>query len=292
MIAIDLGSNTLRGIVYDDGFKQSFETMVKTAENLSRDGVIGEPAIERIVKALKEMDGQLSFSEHDVVAKTTAALRMARNSEAVLALIKEQTGVLFEVISGEREAYYTQLAVRYRLKHLDIERKSFVLLDVGGGSTELIICRDEVKSISVNVGIVTMAESFTDKESLIKNLYKEFEVFRDFIAKEDMPKLLISTAGTPTTMASMKHKLTVESYDPCIVNGTTLTRDDMAEQLQRLLDMDEKQRALHVGVGRDTLIITGVEILRVLLDILHFDSMLVIDDGMREGIAIDFIKNV
>ena len=291
MIAIDLGSNTVRGIKMNcptQTFHESFERMVKTAEGLSKTGKISKAAIDRIVDALLAMKKVIDFEGEKVVAKTTAALRMASNSKEAIKEIYEKTAVLFEIIDAKQEAFYTQLAVKSRLKSLKRE-SDFVLLDVGGGSTEVIVCSDDdVDSISVNVGIVTMAEQFTHKDVLIDALYQSLEPIKTFMSdKPSGSKILVSTAGTPTTMASMKHGLTVESYDPVIINGTSLSRDDLSLQLQRLLGMDEAQRSLHVGVGRDTLIITGVEILRVLMDILGFEVMIVIDDGVREGIAID-----
>lgn len=291
MIAIDLGSNTIRGIKMDcltQTFQGSFERMVKTADGLSITGMVSQAAVERIVSALLAMKNVLDFKNETVVAKTTAALRMASNSEAVIQEIYEKTDVLFEIIDAKKEAFYTQLAVKSRLKSLDLET-NFVLLDVGGGSTEVIVCSDEsVDSMSVNVGIVTMAEQFTHKDALVEALYQSLEPIRDFMQDySGESKMLVSTAGTPTTMASMKHGLTVKSYNADIINGTSLSRVDLSKQLERLLDMNEDQRAVHVGVGRDDLIITGVEILRVLMDILDFQSMIVIDDGVREGIAID-----
>ena len=291
MIAIDLGSNTIRGIKMNcqkNSFEESFERMVKTADGLSTTGEIAQATVERIVDALDAMKKEIDFHGESIVAKTTAALRMASNSEEVIKLIYQRTGVLFEVIDAKQEAFYTQLAVKSRLELLNAGNEC-LLLDVGGGSTEVIVCSDEgVESMSVDVGIVTMSQSYKDKESLVKSLYSSLEPVKHFMQSiENKPKMLVSTAGTPTTMASMKQGLTVKSYDPTIVNGTILNDDDLERQLQRLLDMDEEQRALHVGVGRDSLIVTGVEILRVLMDLLEYDEMIVIDDGLREGLAID-----
>jgi exopolyphosphatase / guanosine-5'-triphosphate,3'-diphosphate pyrophosphatase len=292
MISIDLGSNTIRAIVYDGGFQKSYEKMVKTAENLKSDGIISAQAKQRILTALKEMDDELDLKAHTVVARTTAAMRMASNSQDVIDEINDQWGIEFKIISAEQEAYFTQLAVQSRLKTLGLPYESFVLLDVGGGSTELVVCNQSVESISIDIGIVTMAESYSDKEELIDALYQGLKPMKTFMKEQkSIPSMLISTAGTPTTIASMKHGLTVATYDPTVVNATSLSREDLAFQLHRLLDMNEDERAVHVGIGRADLIVTGVEILRVLLDLLSFDAMLVIDDGLREGIALDYAKN-
>ena len=292
MIAIDLGSNTIRAISFDCQYKvfgKSFERMVKTADQLITTGNISDASVKRILEALDDMNEHLGFSGETIVARTTAAMRMAKNSKKVLAYIKDRTGISFEIIDAQKEAFYTQLAVGYRLKKLSIE-PCFSLLDVGGGSTELVlVTKDGYVSKSVNVGIVTMSEKFTSKEILVQNLYRELEPLAAFFKGiQNRPKVLVSTAGTPTTLASLKHGMSVKTYDAKNINGTKLTADDFHNEVNSLLAMDEETRALHVGVGRDSLIITGVEILRVLMDILEYTEMIVIDDGLREGLALDF----
>lgn len=291
MIAIDLGSNTIRGIKINCDtlrFEESFERMVKTADGLNSSGKIAFETVARIIDAIEAMKKVIDFHGENVVAKTTAALRMADNSKEVIDTIYQKTAVRFEIIDAQKEAYYTQLAVKSRLKELN-GASEFVLLDVGGGSTEVIVCSDEkIKSMSVDIGIVTMSQTYTDKGSLLLSLKQSLQPVKDFMQTfKYRPEMLVSTAGTPTTMASMKNGLTVKTYDPNIVNGTVLSDDDLNHQLQRLLEMDEEKRALHVGVGRDALIITGVEILRVLMLLLDFNEMMVIDDGLREGLALD-----
>lgn len=296
MIAIDLGSNTLRAIEIDCAnlsFGASFERMVKTADGLKKTGLISQEAVQRIIMALLEMKNILDWENHKVIAKTTAAMRIADNSAMVLKTIYEQTAVSFEIIDAKQEASFTQLAVSHRLELLGLSGE-FTLLDVGGASTELIVCsKGKVDSISVNVGIVTMSQSFTNTAELLVDLNKELAVFQAFMKEyKQKPSLLISTAGTPTTMASMKHGLTTLTYDTKIINGTELNEEDLHKQLERLLAMNEEQRSIHVGVGRDSLIITGVEILRVLMNLLEYKTMLVIDDGMREGIALDSCQKI
>ncbi len=292
MIAIDLGSNTLRCLEFDCHTKQikgAFERMVKTAEHLSRSGIIAPQAVLRIIQSIEEAKTRLNFSQ-EIKAVTTAAMRMAKNRKEVLAQITKKTGVSFELIDAKKEAYYTQLAVFHRLSLLGKTFKNFALIDVGGGSTELIIGNGKsFDSMSVDVGIVTMSESYRDKASLGTALYEALVPMKDFIAsKREAIDFLVSTAGTPTTMSALKMGMTVQSYDASRINGSVLSVADLDEGLEKLLAMDEASRALHVGVGRDALIVTGVEILKVIYELLGFSESIVIDDGLREGLAIDF----
>ncbi|MCF6244776.1 MAG: phosphatase, partial [Sulfurovum sp.] len=152
MIAIDLGSNTLRVLAYDCNTQQetfTYEKVVKTADGLATFGLINERAVSRVIGAIQEAHEKIDFSSHVIKAVTTEAVRRASNSTAVLNQIKEETGVSFEIISGEVEARLTLLAVKNRLMKLHNDTDNFVLVDIGGGSTELIFhYKDETLSKS------------------------------------------------------------------------------------------------------------------------------------------------
>jgi len=141
MIAIDLGSNSFRCIEYDcqtKQFNRSFERIVKTADKMHETGLISDDAVTRVINAIKEADKVLDLTVQDVKAVTTQAMRMASNADDVIGRIKEQSGVEFEIINTDDEAYYTLIAVEARLKALKIESRHFVLIDVGGRSCEII----------------------------------------------------------------------------------------------------------------------------------------------------------
>ncbi len=295
MIAIDLGSNTIRAIEIDckdKKFGQSYDVMVKTADGLIHTQNISDGAVERIIAALLEMQKIWDFNAHRVKATTTAAMRMARNQTEVIEKIFQACGVRFEVIDADKEAYYTNLAVVERMKALGYRDEPFLLLDVGGGSTEVIYSDAHQQiSKSLDVGIVTMSQEFSSREALRDAMYERFDTLKKFCQNlPQNPIHLVATAGTPTTMAALKQGMNVKSYDPQKINGTRLSLDDLEQGLNRLLAMDEATREEYVGVGRDSLIVAGVEILKVLYDLLGFDSSIVVDDGLREGLALDICK--
>jgi len=295
MIAVDLGSNTLRVLEYDcDTGKQisEFEKIVKTADGLAKYGVIGKEAVERVVSAIKEAKQQIDFSSSVVKAVTTEAVRRAANSEEVLLRIREETGVVFEIISGEEEARLTLLAVKNRLFALEHASQSFVLVDIGGGSTELIFhYENETISKSFPVGIVTIAQTYGTLEEIEKVLPQEMSKMQHFCSKvyETYGKVdaFVATAGTPTTVAAMKHGLNYETYDASKINGTSLEVHELDLYLKELLSMPFEQREIAVGTGRSDLIAAGILIYKQLFGILEFESCVIIDDGLREGVAIE-----
>ena len=298
MTAIDLGSNTLRVTRLDcqsGNFTASYEKIVKTADMLKSTGVIHHEAVDRVIYAIKEAKKQIGF-DIEVQAVTTEALRNAANSKAVLERIEKETGVVFSVIDGEEEARLTLLAVKHRLAKLHFASKSFVLVDIGGGSTEVIFSYpDKVISRSFPVGIVTIAQDYKDLDSIQKALPVQMLDLSRFCmetyAQNGEVEAFVATAGTPTTVAAMKLGQTYACYNPKKINGTALQKEELDLYLNKLLSMPSDEREVAVGVGRSDLIAAGILIYKQIFNMVEFDSCIVVDDGLREGVALDSCKN-
>lgn len=295
MIAIDLGSNTLRVLAYDCKSKKQlfvYEKVVKTADGLTKTGIIDPQAVCRVINAMQTAQGQIDFSEHEVKAVTTEAIRSAHNAAEVLQEIREVTGISFEVISGEEEARLALLAVKERLNRLKYASDTFVLVDIGGGSTEVIFhYPDEVMTKSFPVGIVTMAQRYGDLKSLKEALPKEMFPMQMFcteiFATKGNPKAFVATAGTPTTVAAMKMGMNYATYDATKINGSILEKNELTFYLNKLLAMPFEERETAVGTGRSDLIAAGILIYKQLYTILEVNSCFIIDDGLREGVALE-----
>lgn len=294
IIAIDLGSNSLRILKMDCETKRTlgeFHKTVKTADNLATTGIISDEAVNRVLIALNEAEEALNFSDSKVKAVTTEAIRQASNGDEVLAMIKEQTGIEFEIIDGVAEAKYALSATQNRLQILGKSPKSFMLVDIGGGSTEMLFHYGEDKSFSKSfpVGIVTVTQRFKtlpEISTAIPVLMNPMRAYyNEVISQHGAVELFIATAGTPTTVASMKKGMLYKTYDSNQIHGTSLTQKDLVEQLGKLLGMKPKERIEVVGVGRDDLIASGILIYDELYNISGFKESMVIDDGIREGVA-------
>lgn len=287
MIAIDLGSNTIRFIEFDGQlWLGSFEKIVRTAENLHQSKRIGQNAVERIIEAINEAKGYFDFTQ-PILGYTTAAMRLAENADEVLSTIKGSTGILFEIIDGEIEAFLTLNAVRYRLKRLDIEPSDFLLADIGGGSTELTrFTSSQTQTVSLNFGIVTLSES---SENDLDTKIVEFKhALKNHIGSD--ATTLVLTAGTPTTIAAYVNGMDYESYDPEAINGYRLSLRDCYRVYHDLENMDESARIRFVGVGRENLIIAGILMVTAIYESMGVEEAIIIDDGLREGIALDYYK--
>jgi len=294
IIAIDLGSNSMRFLKMSCETKKSigeFHKTVKTADGLATTGMISQGAVDRIISAINEAKEQIDFSDATIKAVTTEAIRQAINGKEILDSIKEQTGVEFEIIDGDAEAKYALIATQNRLELLGKNPKSFMLADIGGASTELIFnYGDKSISKSFNIGIVTITQSFGTLGEIadaIPALMNPLKLFCDEVyAKYGKSEMFVAIAGTPTTIASMKLGMTYKSYDASKIHGTLLSRKDLVEQLETLLLMSNLEREKVVGVGREDLIASGVLIYDELYAIGGFSESVVIDDGVREGVAL------
>jgi exopolyphosphatase/guanosine-5'-triphosphate,3'-diphosphate pyrophosphatase len=288
--SIDLGSNSFRVLIYD--CKKhiclgEFERSVGTADGLEQTGIISQAAIDRIVDAINNSIQKLHYTPQKAIARTTQAMRKATNSNEVIKYIKEQTSVEFQIIEPVEEARLTLLAVIYALKRHNLNDKKFVLVDIGGGSTELIIKdRFKIYKKSFDIGIVTLTQT-PNKDDVLQEYKVKIEDFVNSYNLNFDEFDFISTAGTPTTIAALKLGMNYSTYDKHKINGTTVTLNDLRDCID-IFNINTPQYLEElVGSGRKEYIITGIEIYETIFKILNKTSSRVFDDGLREGIAIN-----
>ncbi|WP_418185627.1 exopolyphosphatase [Aliarcobacter vitoriensis] len=295
IISIDLGSNSFRVLKYDgENHKilDEYHQVVGLADGLITTGLISKEAQERVVNALKIASSNLNFNLEDAVCVTTAAMRKAKNSKEVLEYFKKQTGVNFNIINSDEEARLTLLAVKYALQREKIDSKNFILLDIGGGSTELIINKDkEFFSRSFDFGIVTMTQKNSENNSLKNDLDIRKAEIKEFLKSIDFNLQdfsFVATAGTPTTLAAIKLGIDYFNYDRNLVNGTKIYYEDLEKSLSILKTKSIEEITKLVGKGRVEFMEVGTYIYKIFFEVLNKNESIVFDDGLREGVAIDF----
>ena len=288
--SIDLGSNSFRILKYDCILNKSlgeFDTTVGTADGLSESGNISQEALERIINAIKKSMEIIDYVPEDAVAVTTQALRIANNAKEILNEIKLQTGVDFKIIDGKTEGELSLLSIQHALKRENKSDDNFVLVDIGGGSTELIIYQNGKHYIkSFSFGIVTLTQSLNQKKDL-KIFENEILEFVKISQYDISDSIFISTAGTPTIIAALKHGLDNKDYDKHIINGTTLKLQEVEDIQKKLLSVSRDELIQKVGTGREDYINTGMLIYRLFFKTLNKEVSIVFDDGLREGVALN-----
>ena len=300
LAGIDIGTNTVRLLIAEvkipGVFREVFalQRIPRLGEGVSKSGVLTPQAMDRTIAVLKEFCRIIEgYNIKGIAVTATSAVREARNGIDFVKRVKEETGLIADVVSGKEEARLTYLGVHLGLKDLS---EDHLVIDIGGGSTEFIIAeKGEFKdAISTNLGVVRLTERHIKKDppeeaellGLKKFLCGEIEGI-----KKNLPDLagfrFIGTAGTITTLASIAQNLT--KYDHDKVQNYILKRTSIQNIFDRLRLMTNTERAGIPGLerGREDVIIAGTMIVLLTMEYFGFNEMTVSDYGLREGIVAD-----
>ncbi|KAA0256907.1 Ppx/GppA family phosphatase [Deferribacter autotrophicus] len=291
---IDIGTNTIRLIIADikdskiDRIIYQDRKITRLGEGIIHTNELDEQAILRTILALKTFKETIDhFFINKYYAVATSAVREAKNGNKFIKLCNE-IGLNVDIIDGNEEAKLIYLGVT---SSLDIDNKNPLIFDIGGGSTEFILNKDDkINYKSIKLGVVKLADEInffdiiTDEviektNSIIENKLNEIP----FLKEADT---LIATAGTPTTLAAID--LELEDYDYRKVHGYELTKEEILNIFEKLRSMTSKERKEIKGLeeGREDLIIPGTLIILKIMELTGCEKLIVSDFGLREGIVI------
>jgi exopolyphosphatase/guanosine-5'-triphosphate,3'-diphosphate pyrophosphatase len=243
-------------------------------------------------------------------AIATQACRMAENGPAFIERVAEETGLQLQIISPQEEA---RLSVAGCLNLLDRSADAALVVDVGGGSTELSWV--ELKGapptgappvrawLSIPIGVVTLAERFPEGDhgteawfrEMVDAVKTEIGAFRRAdpmrgVFDADRAHL-IGTSGAITSLAGMH--LNLARYERSRVDGIWMSRDDCDAAAGRLLALKPRERAEQpcIGPDRADLVLAGAAILQAVQEIWPCSRVRVADRGLREGILISLMAS-
>jgi exopolyphosphatase/guanosine-5'-triphosphate,3'-diphosphate pyrophosphatase len=312
--ALDLGTNNCRLLIAtpsSGGFRvvEAYSRIVRLGEGLSQSGRLSEAAMERAMAALKVSAEKVR--RRRVVrlrAIATQACRMAVNGPEFIARVAEETGLKLQIISPQEEA---RLSVAGCLNLIDRTTDAALVVDVGGGSTELSWV--ELKGapptgtppmrawLSIPMGVVTLAERFPEGEQgteawfrqMVETVKAEIAAFRRAdplrpVFDADRAHL-IGTSGAITSLAGLH--LDLPRYDRSRVDGIWMTRAECDAAAARLLALSPKGRADQpcIGPDRADLVLAGAAILQAVQELWPCTRVRVADRGLREGILISLM---
>lgn len=304
--ALDLGTNNCRLLIarpqgQDFVIVDAFSRIVRLGEGLIESGRIGEAAMARAIEALKVCAEKLRRRRvHLSRAVATEACRRAENGAEFIARVRDETGILLDIISAKEEA---RLAVLGCHQLLDDGPGPALIFDIGGGSTELVLLGDGVDDPvildwqSIPWGVVSLTESerhdsedSTARAAAYAAMRERVRIaIQSFGARvadrvNGGPLRLLGTSGTVTTLASLY--LDLPAYDRAQVDGLTVASQDMRAVCARLADMavSERERLACVGRERADLVVSGCAILEEIIDIWPAQTLNVADRGIREGV--------
>lgn len=292
---IDIGTNTLLLLVAEvtaDGALRSLHDACRfgrLGQGLDGSGALAAEAVQRSLEILREYRSTMDGLGVDVVAAVgTQALREARNAASFVEPAAEILGAPVEIIAGEREAELVYRAVAESFPAL--ADQAFVVADVGGGSTEIIVASGgRVRSFtSVPLGSVRMSERHLRSDPpAAGEVDALFEDIDGVLGRLDLPAgvCVVGTAGTATSIASVE--LALPTYDAGRVQGLTLSIDAVDRQLARYLSLSVSERRSLPGLEpqRADVIAAGVAIFARLLHRVQATRFLISDRGVRWGLA-------
>ncbi|GAA5138778.1 Ppx/GppA phosphatase family protein [Pseudonocardia adelaidensis] len=308
--AIDCGTNSIRLLVADvttgsDGVPALRDVhretrIVRLGQGVDASGRLVPEAIERTRAALADYTAVLRRKGTERVRMVaTSATRDAGNREDFFGMVRATLGVDAEVISGDEEA---QLSFTGAVGDLDPDDGPFVVVDVGGGSTELVVGTLEpggaaVRAArSVDIGSVRITERCLHgdpptAEEVAQARELATRVLDD--AFDAVPvggvRTWVGVAGTVTTLSAVA--LDLAEYDPDAVHLSRLGRGELHRVAEDLLGMSREERGRHGGIhpGRIDVIGGGALIVDVLATELHaragVDELVVSEHDILDGIA-------
>ena len=298
--AIDLGSNTFRLLVAER-LEEDFRVLakrtasVRLGRGLVHSGILDEDSMEKGFGVLCTFREALDhYKPRSIRICGTEALRRAGNSGLFLRRAAKIMQHPIDIINGEEEA---RLCLAGALAgFLTPLSGPLLLVDVGGGSTELVAVQfpaGEVRTASVGLGVVGLTEKFLapsppDVDGLDNHLAATLTaVLEDLeLRRETPPCLITGCGGTATSMAALDLEMNV--YDAARVHGHVLQHGAIRALWEKMIVLSPGRRNLLpcLGDGRGEILPAGIRTYQVLLRILHLDRLRVSDTGLLEGILL------
>lgn len=299
---IDVGSNTILLLIAALGPEGEIKPLLEKAEitrlgeRLDLTGELSPEAMERTLKKLRQFTDLCHRNRVDRIACVgTDALRRARNAADFIHRVQQHCGFRIEVISGKKEAELAYLSAMLDFGDL---YPNLVVVDIGGGSTE-IIWRKEIledtarlQMISMKMGSVRFTERFVKNDPVVNGDYTALRAAIEEKLENDLtpltlpepPITLVGLAGTVTTLSALDQKL--EPYDPEKIQGAMLTQSALVELIRELKEknLEERKRMLGMEPKRADVILAGAAILDAVMKKFKADRAVVSDHGIRYGL--------
>jgi exopolyphosphatase/guanosine-5'-triphosphate,3'-diphosphate pyrophosphatase len=298
--AIDIGTNTFLLLIADITANGVLTPVVqeqrvpRIGRSVDANGVLGVAAFDRSVWILNEFRNIAKHYRCDALtACATSAVRDAANRTEYLGYLRRETGLTVEILSGEQEALLTY---RGAVSDAGAEAANHAVIDIGGGSTELIYPsqpgqQNSLRSASTQAGCVRITERFfptdppaNDDVVSAQNFIRGS--FQEIGPVPDTGYRLLGVAGTVTTLAALDQGLT--EYRGDLVSGYKMHREVVGSWRRRLCGMSSAEIRSLSGVteGREDIIAAGALILETVMELCGFDEVTATERGLRYGIAL------
>ena len=305
--AIDIGTNSIHLLIAAiDPALHAFSVVLaeKSTTRLGeRDpdtGALSAESIERAFLTLRHCrDLALSHGVEQIVTAATSAVREAPNGREFLQALDDQLGLAVDLVSGPEEARLIYLGV---LSGFSFAEAPHYILDIGGGSTELILAdgRDARALTSTRIGAVRLQREFCQQDPLSapRRLFLEAYIQGSLdpavaLVKGELKAgetpVLVGTSGTAMALAALA---AAEDAKPTLkLNGYRLSRARVDQLVARLvsLTVDQRRALAPINDRRAEIIVPGALILQTAMAMLGATELVVCDRALREGLIVDWM---
>ena len=301
LAAIDIGTNSIHLVVARPVGGDRFETLTREREvvRLGSGGgdmkLLTEDAVDRGLACLTRMKGLADGFDATLRAVATSAVREAANARQFIDRAASEAGVPVEVISGFEEARLIHLGV---LQAVPVFDRRVLLVDIGGGSTELLIgeCGETIAARSLKVGAVRLTDRFfpggkiadgavnacrDHVRSMIEHFHREITTHGFEVA--------VASSGTAETVARIAHAVTgsepLRTYNCFEVERAAL--DDVLARLVKHRTAAARTKVPGLEAHRADIIVAGAVILTTIAETFDVASFVFSEAALREGVLLD-----
>lgn len=301
--AIDIGTNSFHAVIVEvapDGSYTTLDTykeMVGLGADVSRN-FIGPQTMETAVQSMKNIKLLCDHQGVEIIlAYATSAIRESNNGGDFIQRVLDETGIKIQAIPGKKEAELIAFAVQHSINLSD---EPVLIMDVGGGSVEFIICnRSSIFFLeSLKIGVSRTAATFIKNDPISKSEINDIVEFFNtqlssvFAAvKELKPTMLIGSSGTMENIANM---ISVKQSDaPTFsLNQFQYSKKEVDKLAKDFLTLQRNERSNFAGLDtkRVDFIIPGIILTQYVLEKTGLELVTTSSYALREGMIIDYIK--
>jgi len=297
--AIDCGTNSTRMLIAN-----KFETLdrqmkiTRLGQGLDQSGELSNQAMSRVIDVLKDFRRSLDKHEvSEVRMVATSAARDASNSEDFFNKVESTLGVRPELLTGEEEG---RLSFQGAIAELDPSQGPFLILDIGGGSTEFVFGSEKAENVySSQIGCVRLTEEFFENDPpLPEELHACLSVVGGHVddALREIPNIgdevtLVGLAGTVSCIAAIE--IGLEKYDREKIHHFHLSKDAVEDVFRTLATENKLERMSNPGLEEDRadVIVAGTAILVKVMRQLQLTECLVSESDIMDGILHSMLRD-
>jgi exopolyphosphatase/guanosine-5'-triphosphate,3'-diphosphate pyrophosphatase len=300
---MDLGTNTFHLLIAQADKNDPKELLhlyepVKLGQGGINKGIIQPDAFERGIKTMEMFHQNMQKFEVDrIKAIATSALRSTSNGKDFIDLVKQKTGILIETINGDREAAYIYNGVK---ASGCLSAANSLIIDIGGGSVEFIICNHEaiIWKQSFEIGAARLMDKFHTSDPISAESVKDLQQYLDNIlaplfeaAQHTNISKLIGSSGAFETFAEVMELEKGNVFDLKSIKYMEFEPHHFNRLTTRLIASTHQERAATRGIIplRVDMIVVASLITRYVLSQLHINEVAMSMYSLKEGVLVELL---